>query len=110
MLGAIIVLVHFHSTPRIEDHHEMRMPSAVTSEVLRHVGATRDWTKSYSVVRALVWNPRTPQTVSTNFIPRLANRDLRDLMRSREVPELIRRMAKRTHDLRTQSRNPLRKK
>ena len=107
-----VVALGVLKNPRIGDNEVEAIAKMrnVTSEVLRHVGATRDWTKSYSVVRALVWNPRTPQTVSTNFIPRLVNRDLKDLARSREVPELIRRMAKKTHDLRTQSRgNPWRK-
>ena len=76
----------------------------VTDDVLRHLAINRGWTKSYTVIKELVSNPRTPQTVSANFIPRMTNRDLRELARSREVPELIRRMAKRTYDTRTQKR------
>ena len=107
-----IVALGVLKNPRIGDNEVEAIAKMrnVTSEVLQAVGAKRDWTKNYALVRALVCNPRTPPAVSTNFIPRLANRDLRDLMRSREVPELIRRMAKKTYDLRTQSRNPLRKK
>lgn len=74
----------------------------VSDEVLRAVGNTREWTKSYTVIVGLVNNPRTPQTVSSNFIPRLTNRDLKHLSDSRDVPELIRRMAKRTLETRTQ--------
>lgn len=76
----------------------------VTDDVLRQLARNRDWVKKYIVIKELVQNPRTPQTVSANFIPRMTNRDLRELARSREVPELIRRMAKRTFDTRTQKR------
>jgi len=74
----------------------------VTDDVLRQLGQNRGWTKSYAVIIALVNNPRTPQGISTNFVPRLQNQDLKKLARSKEVPELIRRMAKRTLDTRTQ--------
>jgi len=83
----------------------------VTDEVLRQVGANREWTKSYPVILALVSNPRTPQGVTTNFVNRLANRDLKNIYMSRDVPELIRRMARRTYDVRTQPQSgKLRKK
>ena len=68
------------------------------------------WTKSYPVVLALVTNPRTPQGVSTNFISRLANRDLKNLASSRDVPELIRRMARRTFVIRTKPQTRVYKK
>jgi len=82
----------------------------VTDEVLRKIGAAREWTKKYSVILALIMNPRTPQAVSMNFVSRLTNKDLKNMLQNREVPELIRRMARRTTDLRNQkSKNPLRK-
>jgi len=92
--------------PRINDHDVgliARMRN-VSDEVLRQIARNREWAKSYSIVVALVTNPRTPQSVSSNFISRLTNRDLKELGRSRDVPELIRRMAKRTLDTRTQKR------
>lgn len=73
----------------------------VSEDILRQVGAKRDWTKSYSVVIGLVNNPRVPQSVSMNFVSRLANKDLRNLIANREVPELIRRAARRTYEIRT---------
>jgi hypothetical protein len=74
----------------------------VTDEVLRQVGSNRDWTKSYPIILALLNNPRTPPSVATNFVSRLQNRDLKNLANNRDVPELIRKMAKRTHTTRTQ--------
>ena len=74
----------------------------VSDEVLRTIGQTRAWSKSYAVVTALVHNPRTPQAISTNFVPRLQNQDLKKLVANKDVPDLIRRMAKRTVEVRTQ--------
>jgi hypothetical protein len=74
----------------------------VSDEVLRGIGTNRDWIKNYAVVHALLCNPRTPPGISTNFVSRLQNRDLKNLASNRDVPELIRKMAKRTYDTRTQ--------
>jgi hypothetical protein len=74
----------------------------VSDEVLRIIGTNRDWSKNYVVAQALVLNPRTPPGISTNFVARLNSRDLKNLARSRDVPELIRRMAKRTITQRSQ--------
>ncbi|NIM01015.1 MAG: hypothetical protein GTN89_08940 [Acidobacteria bacterium] len=72
----------------------------VTEDVLRVLGNTREWAKNYTVIHSLVNNPKTPQSVSVNFIKRLNNRDLQGLLRSRDIPELIRRMARKTWEQR----------
>ena len=74
----------------------------VAEEILRTVGINREWSQSYAVVANLVRNPRTPPSLSTNFVARLNNKDLKVLGGDRNVPEIIRRMAKRTFELRTQ--------
>jgi hypothetical protein len=107
-----IVSLSVLRNPRMTDEdaeHIARMRS-VPDEVLRQLGNNREWTKSYAILAALVQNPRTPQGISTNFIPRLQNQDLKRLGSNHDVPELIRRMAKRTLELRTQKVNKLKKK
>jgi hypothetical protein len=74
----------------------------VSEEILRSVGVNREWSQNYAVVTNLVRNPRTPPTVSTNFVARLNNRDLKNIGGDRNVPEIIRKMAKRNLELRTQ--------
>ncbi len=74
----------------------------VSDDVLRLLGSTREWVKNYPVIHALVNNPKTPQAISTNFIKRLNNKDLKNLVASRDIPELIRRMARKTFDQRNQ--------
>jgi hypothetical protein len=81
----------------------------VTDDVLRLLGTTREWIKNYSVVHALVSNPKTPPAISTNFIKRLNNKDLKNLVSSRDIPELLRRMAKKTFDQRTQKPKGMRR-
>ncbi len=83
---------------------------SVNQDVLRTVGTNREWTKNYAVVAALVRNPRTPPGISTNFVSRLNNHDLKMLSRDKNVPELIRRMSKKTLDTRTQQSAGFRKK
>jgi len=76
----------------------------VTTEVLRLIGQHRDWKKNYAVVQNLVNNPRTPPGISTNFVARLQNAHLKTLIANRDAPELIRRMAKRTLQQRTEKK------
>jgi len=85
--------------PEIENIARMRN---VSDEILRTVGTNREWVKNYSVVLSLVRNPKTPPGISTNFISRLQNKDLKMLARDKSVPDVIRRMSKKTFDVRTQ--------
>lgn len=99
-----IVALSVLRNPRIseDDVESIARLRSVTDEVLRQIGTHRDWVKSYAVAIALVRNPRTPQGVSMNLVSRLQNQDLKRLSGNHDVPELIRRMAKRTLDTRKQ--------
>ncbi len=68
----------------------------VSDEVLRIIGTSRAWTKSYAVVAALVKNPRTPTSVSLPLVTRLQERDVKGLTVNRNVPESV-RLAARKH-------------
>ncbi len=67
----------------------------VSDEVLRRIGTHRDWLKRYTVVSNLVRNPRTPVGVALPLVSRLNPRDLRGLAIDRNVPEVIRRHARK---------------
>jgi hypothetical protein len=99
-----IVSLSVLRNPRLNDLEVERIAAMrnVSSDVLRAVGTNREWSKKYPVVLTLVKNPLTPPGVSTNFIPRLQNRDLKFLSTDKNVPEIIRRMSKKTLDMRTQ--------
>ena len=74
----------------------------VHDEVLRIIGTHREWTKAYGVAHALTRNPRSPTGISLTMLNRLVNRDLKNLSIDKNIPEVIRRSAKRLFDLRTQ--------
>ena len=79
----------------VEAYTQMRN---ISPEVLRVIGAKREWTKKYSIAHELVKNPLTPIEVSMKHIARLSAMDLKRLTRDRGVPELIRRQSKENDD------------
>lgn len=67
----------------------------VSEEVLRIIGMSRVWVKSYNIVAALVKNPRTPTAVSLPLLSRLQERDVKGLTVNRNLPESVRLAAKK---------------
>jgi hypothetical protein len=67
----------------------------VSEDVLRTIGTTRAWTRSYGVVAGLVRNPKTPPAISLPLMSRMNDRDVRTLSLDRNVPEALRLSAKR---------------
>jgi hypothetical protein len=67
----------------------------VCDEVLRTIAANRDWTRSYAVKLGLATNPKTPQTTALKFLNYLQERDLRQVMKSKEVPSAVSTHARR---------------
>jgi len=68
----------------------------VSDEVLRTIGNSKTWTKSYTVAHNLVRNPKTPPMISQRLLLRLLPKDLIMLSRDRGVPEAVRKGAERT--------------
>jgi hypothetical protein len=68
---------------------------SVTEDVLRVIALSRAWTKSYSVVHALVKNSKTPVAMSLHLLNRLTEKDVRGISTDRNVPEPLRIMARR---------------
>ena len=77
----------------------------VSDEILREIGNTKEFTKSYSVVQNLVKNPKTPPIISQRLLFRLRAQDLQLLTRDRSIPEAVRQNATRTLSQRTSSRS-----
>ncbi len=67
----------------------------IAPDVLREVGKKREWVKRYKVAHELVKNPKTPPEISSQLLPRMAMRDLKSLVKDRNVPEMIRRQAEK---------------
>ena len=67
----------------------------VKEEVLRTISMNREWMKKYIITKNLVMNPRTPVPISMNQIKRLIEADLKLMQKDKNIPEILRREAKR---------------
>ena len=76
---------------------------SVSDDILRDIGQSREWTRSYAVVQSLVRNPKTPAAVSMRLMLRLRSQDLMQLARDRSIPDAVRYSATRTLQQRTRS-------
>jgi len=68
---------------------------AIGEELLRIISSNREWTKNYQVKLALSSNPKTPTPQAIKFLNYLQDRDLRMLMKSKDVPSNISAHARR---------------
>ena len=80
------------SEPEIEAFSAMKN---ISDEILRQIGNHREWVKKYAVMSNLVKNPRTPIAVSMSLVSRLSPRDMKAVTLDKNVPEAIRKYAKK---------------
>jgi hypothetical protein len=59
------------------------------------VSMSREWTRNYQVKLALVTNPKCPLTAAVKFVNYLQDKDLRHIMRSKDVPSAVSAHARR---------------
>ena len=82
-------------SPKVTDSEIESFSNAknVSDEVLRIIDGTRKFMKSYSVMRNLVNNPRTPLDISLPLLNRLIITDIRGVSMNKNVSETLRKMA-----------------
>lgn len=68
----------------------------MSEDVVRKIGSNSEWTRKNSIAAALVFNPKTPVGISMSFMPRMNERDLAILEKSKSVPEAVRNLARQT--------------
>lgn len=92
-----IVAVAAISSPKVTDNEIAIFAKSrnVSDEVLRMISTNRNWTRNYQVKLALVSNPKCPQTAAMKFLHFLQDTDLRHLMKSKDVPQVISTHARR---------------
>lgn len=85
------------SSPKLNDAEiaSFAKMQNVSEDVLRIIANNRAWTKSYTVIWALVKNPKTPVAQSMGFLARLSAKDISMLAVDRNVPDPIRVAAKK---------------
>lgn len=84
-------------SPRLSQNDVVEyVQSPLTNEeLLREIGAHREWISNPLILKSIVSNPRTPVPVAMRYLTRLSVQDLNLLAKNRNVHALIRREAKR---------------
>jgi hypothetical protein len=67
----------------------------VCDEVLRIIASNREWTRAYQVKLALSTNPKCPVPTAMKFLNFLQERDLKNIMKSKDVPSPVAMHARR---------------
>jgi len=68
---------------------------SIGDDMLRIISNNREWTKNYQIKLALTTNPKTPIPQAIKFLNYLQDRDLRNLMKSKDVPNNVSAQARR---------------
>jgi hypothetical protein len=92
-----IVATSAATSPKITEQEIIGVAQSrsVSDEVLRLVSINREWTRNYQVKLALATNPKCPQHTAIQFLNYLQDRDLKNIMKSRDVPSAISTHARR---------------
>jgi hypothetical protein len=64
-------------------------------EALRRISKNREWMKKYSVLLALVTNPKTPPGISVALVTEIKTKDLAIIEMNKNVAEAVRAAAKK---------------
>ena len=83
--------------PRIKDADIPKIAAnkSMHEDVIRYICNNGDWTKAYTVKLSLVQNPKTPPSLITRWMPLLRATDLKQLSKSKQVPQVVSITAKR---------------
>ncbi|MGB7333920.1 MAG: hypothetical protein WBD25_21225, partial [Terriglobales bacterium] len=86
-------------SPKVSDGEveKFALQKNVLESVLRAIPMKRKFAKNYSIIRNLVYNPRTPLDLSLGLMKNLLVHDLKNLSGNKEVSDTIRKVAIRMH-------------
>ncbi len=84
------------TSPRITDGEVMTIASSRTvgADVLRHVYSSRERLEVKAIKLALVKNPKVPLPTALKLMQSLAEKDIKEIARDRNVPQTIQSQAK----------------
>jgi hypothetical protein len=69
--------------------------ASLGEEALRMIATNRKYRKNYTIVRALMFNPKTPLEITLHLLPTVKGPDLKVLITNKNVPETLRTTANR---------------
>jgi hypothetical protein len=92
-----LVSVAVLESPKVSDAEveAFALQKNVLESVLRAIPMKRKFAKNYSIMRNLVYNPRTPLDLSLGLMKNLLIHDLKNLSANKEVSDTIRKLALR---------------
>ncbi|MGE5344919.1 MAG: hypothetical protein ACM3JH_03100 [Acidithiobacillales bacterium] len=68
---------------------------SISEEILRAISFRKEWMRKYTIMAAIVRNPRSPIDATLPLVIRLSHADQRKLAQDRNVPDPIRALARR---------------
>jgi len=83
--------------PRVGDGEVIAVARnrSADDELLRMIADKREWIRNYQVRLALVTNPKTPLPVAMRHLNSMSDNDMRQLAKSRNVPQAVAVQARR---------------
>jgi len=95
--GTKLVALAVLDSPKVTDGEveAFALQKNVLETVLRAIPLKRRFAKNYSIMRNLVFNPRTPIDLALGLVKNLLVHDLKNLSGNKEVSETIRKVALR---------------
>jgi hypothetical protein len=77
----------------------------LTDDILRLIGSNRKFRKNYTIVKNLMFNPKTPVDLTLHMLPGINAMDLKNLSTNKNVPETLRTSANRLVQQRNKARS-----
>ena len=68
---------------------------AASDDMIRIILLNKEWVKLYEIKKALAVHPRTPLQKAMRFLGFLVEKDLKDVARSKQIPQAIANSARR---------------
>ena len=77
----------------------------LTDDILRLIGSNRKFRKNYTIMKNLMFNPKTPVDLTLHMLPSINAMDLKNLSTNKNVPETLRTSANRLVQQRNKARS-----
>ena len=90
MVGIFAAVAFFIPHPIVRSVDEV-----FRNDVLRIIANNREWMRSYQVKLSLATNPKCPQGTAIKYLNYLQDRDLKNVMKSKDVPSAVASHARR---------------
>ncbi len=97
-----VVLLALVNSPRITEGEAENMAGnrSMPSDVIRLIARNPEWQRSYKLRQNLIYNPKTDFRTALKFVQQLNPRDLRDLAKSKNVPQNVLSHARKLYQAR----------